>query len=237
MTNYLIFGASRGLGAALATAVPQPDDQLWLVSRSRPAVLDLNNGIQRHWITADLTDPAAPKQIATVIGEETIDILLYNTGIWESTAFSSQYDFEAIDPLENHRVLTVNLTAVIDCIQALIPAVRRSDNGKIIMIGSTSGLDNASGPEVAYVASKFGVRGVAHALRGILRPDQIGVTCINPGDIATEYPLDSGASLEDAGKIGIPLSDLVSVVRCVVSLSKYSCVKEIDMPAMRDMGA
>ena len=234
MKRYLIIGASRGLGAALADAVPESGDFVWLVSRKRPDVLDLADGVVRQWIEADLTDPQAPEAIAAAVGDQTLDVLLYNAGIWEETAFSDRYDFEQVSRAENHRVLLINLTAVIDCIQLLIPAVRRSRNGKIIIIGSTSGVENVGGPEVAYSASKFGVRGVVHALRENLRQDLIGVTSINPGTITTEYPLGSDVSLEKAGEIGIPLKDLVDIVRCVVSLSRYSCVKEIDMPAMID---
>ena len=237
MRNYLVIGGSRGLGAALAEKVADRDDKVWLVSRKRPNSLDLTDGIERHWLKVDLTDEKAADALATAVGDNVLDVLIYNAGIWEEEAFSDRYNFEQVSRAENHRVLLINLTAVIDCVQVLIPAVRKSANGKIIIIGSTSGLENVSGPEVAYSASKFGVRGVVHALRENLRGDQIGVTTINPGTIATEYALDSDVSLEKAGEIGIPLIDLVKVVRCVVDLSPYSCLKEIDIPAMIDTHA
>ena len=81
-------------------------------------------------------------------------------------------------------------------------------------------------PEVAYNASKWALRGVAHGLREHLRPKRIGVTIINPGSIA---------SSEDDSRLDlIPPSDLVAVISCVVKLSRRSNIKEIDLPAMMD---
>ena len=84
-------------------------------------------------------------------------------------------------------------------------------------------------PEVAYSASKFGLRGVAHALREHLRHERIAVTVLNPGSIAWEATLSS----EDL----IPPTDIVSLVRAVLEISGRTVVKEIDLPAMRDRQA
>ena len=43
-----------------------------------------------------------------------------------------------------------------------------------------------------HLASKFGLRGAAHALRENLRRDRISATCINLGDIATAIPYEDG---------------------------------------------
>jgi NAD(P)-dependent dehydrogenase (short-subunit alcohol dehydrogenase family) len=68
--------------------------------------------------------------------------------------------------------------------------LRQAQNPKIIFMGALSGLDNFPAPEVANSASKFGLRGVVHALREELRKDRIAVTIINPGNIATPEVLD-----------------------------------------------
>jgi short-subunit dehydrogenase len=54
VSNILIFGGSRGLGAALSGGVPVRGDKAWLVSRGRPD-LDDRGGVQRVWIEADLS--------------------------------------------------------------------------------------------------------------------------------------------------------------------------------------
>jgi short-subunit dehydrogenase len=234
VANFLIVGASRGLGAAFSLGLPQAGDTLWLLARGKP---DLGNrdGARRHWIEADLAAPNAADKIAAAIGDRPLDVVIYNAGIWEAEAFSSRYDFEQVDDAETARIITVNLTAAITCLRRVLPNLRRGTNAKVILIGSTSGLDNASGPEVAYAASKFGLRGVAHALRENLRQDRIAVTCLNPGNIGAikvEQGVVSSRPHED--RTMIPPQDLLEIVRCLMRLSNASCVKEIDVMAMTD---
>ena len=158
--------------------------------------------------------------MANAIHKQMLDVMIYNAGIWEDSAFSSAYDFEKVSDAENERVLQVNLVSAITCVQKLLPNVRQSANGKIILIGSINGLENTRMPEVAYNASKFGLRGMAHGLREVLRKDKIAVTCINPGWIG--------------GSGGVPYSDLIEIVRCLMRLTNRTCVKEMDVPAMSD---
>lgn len=235
MTNILIVGASRGLGAAFSAGVPAAGDKVWLVSRSRP---DLNqtDGVDRAWIEADLTNTDASAKMEQALAGARLDVLIYNAGIWESRAFQSDYDFEQVSADETRNIISVNLTAAIHCIQHVLPNLRLSPNAKIILIGSTSGLENADSPEVAYTASKFGLRGLAHALRENLRKDGIAVTCINPGELAAEIPYERGVQAAIAAYQGtrIPVHDIVALVRCVIGLSKVACVKEIDVPSMTD---
>lgn len=237
MANLIIFGASRGLGRAFATGLPQSGDVVWLISRNKPEFIEqVPAEISYHWIQVDLTQPNAAGKIAAAVGSNPLDLLLYNAGIWESTAFSDEYNFEELDPAENQRVIAVNLTAAVDCVQKLLSNVRQAKHGKIVVIGSTSSLPNIGGPEIAYSASKFGILGMVHALREITRDDGIAVTCINPGLIATEIKLEEEEERlkSYSGEYGLPVGDLVKVVQMVQSLSPFACVKEINIPAMND---
>jgi NAD(P)-dependent dehydrogenase (short-subunit alcohol dehydrogenase family) len=224
--NILITGASRGLGDALARGLPNAGDTVFLVSRSSPASLSVQDGVRRVWLEADLNDENAPETIRAALEGHGLDVLIHNAGIWERTAFSSSYDFQKVSDAETRGILRVNLESVIAVTRALLPSLEGSGNPKIVLIGSVNGLENTGMPEVAYNASKWGLRGVAHGLREHLRQKRIGVTIINPGSIDSV----DGSSREDS----IPPGDLVALVRCVVSLSRRSNVKEIDLPAMLD---
>ena len=221
--KILITGASRGLGSAYAQTLGHVDDTLYLISRTRPDSLDISDGITRHWLEADLTATGIHAQIAAHIPE--LDAIIHNAATWESTAFSNQYNFEAVPEAETRAILDLNLTAPILLTQALLPVLKNSSNPKIILIGSINGLENSAMPEVAYNASKFGLRGIAHALREHLRPDRIGVSIINPGSIGWE------SSAQD---FLIPPSDLVKLTRTIITMSRFSVVKEVDLPAMLD---
>lgn len=98
MKSYLVFGASKGLGDAFVRGLPQEGDKVWVVSRNRPKSIDLEDGIQRIWIGADLSQHNAAQIVADAIQNETLDGLIYNVGIWEKEGFEDHYDFEKMNP-------------------------------------------------------------------------------------------------------------------------------------------
>ncbi|WP_416150271.1 SDR family NAD(P)-dependent oxidoreductase [Salipaludibacillus sp. HK11] len=238
MKKYLIFGASKGLGDAFVKGLPTEGDQVWIVSRTKPKSLDLTDGIKRIWLEADLSQQNSIK-ITESLQNERVDVLIYNVGIWEKEGFENHYDFEHDDPADITNMIHVNLTSTIVCIQALLPNLRQSENAKVILIGSTAGLEHTNNSQVTFVASKFGLRGITQALREHLRKDKIAVTCINPGELAAEIPYEEGVerAISEYNGTRIPVQDIVSIVKCIVNLSKVACVKEIDVPAITDLNA
>ncbi|MCL6661033.1 MULTISPECIES: SDR family oxidoreductase [Paenibacillus] len=236
MKNIIVFGASKGLGDAFVRGVPQSGDKVWVVSRSKPESLSVEDGVQRIWIQADLSELQAAEQVASQLQGETLDVLIYNVGIWEKEGFEEHYTFDKDEPADISQLIHVNVTSTIVCIQALLPQLRQSEAGKIILIGSTAGLSNAGSSQVSFVASKFAIRGITEALREHTRNDRIAVTCINPGELAAEIPYEDGMerALAEYDGTRIPLQDMVAIVRCIISLSKAACVKEINIPALTD---
>jgi 3-oxoacyl-[acyl-carrier protein] reductase len=225
--TVLVAGASRGIGLAVAKHLAPRTQRLLSVSRS-PAP-------HGEWIAADLSTLAGLETVTNAVSE--LDALLYMGGTWETHAFTSEYDFETCSDEDIVNVIAVNLIAPIRLVKALLPALRRSPNPKIIFMGALSGKDNFSGREVANSASKFGLRGVVHSLREELRSQQIGVTVINPGNVGTPEVL---ADLAAAGLLeghALPLNDLMIIIDCVLALSQATCIKEVDLPAMLGEGA
>jgi NAD(P)-dependent dehydrogenase (short-subunit alcohol dehydrogenase family) len=222
--TLLVTGASRGIGLAVAEHLVSQVDRLLAVSRTKAPV--------GEWIEADLSELAEVETVVNAIGGDRLDALLYMGGTWETHAFTSQYSFEDCSDADIAQVIAVNLVAPIRLVKALLPALRRSDNPKIIFMGALSGRDNFSGREVANSASKFGLRGVVHSLREELRSQQIGVTVINPGNVGTPEVLADLAADNLSGGEAIPLTDLLKIIDCILSLSRATCIKEIDVPAM-----
>jgi 3-oxoacyl-[acyl-carrier protein] reductase len=227
--TVLVAGASRGIGLAVASHLVPQSSRLVTVSRTATPVGD--------WVKADLSSLAGVEQVVGAIGTDVLDALLYMGGTWETHAFTSQYRFEDCTDADIAQVIAVNLVAPIRLVKGLLPALRRSQNPKIIFMGALSGRDNFPAREVANSASKFGLRGAVHALREELRSQQIGVTVINPGNVGTPEVLgDLGSNALVEGN-AIPLTDLLSIMDCVLSLSRATCLKEIDVPAMLGQGA
>ncbi len=233
MADVIVFGASRGLGAALAAGAPEPGETVWCISRSRPSVLDAADGVDRRWIAHDLADSHAFAKVTDQIGDRPISLLVYNAGIWESGGFSSANDTEI------RAIVDVNLTSLLLAARHLDANLRKAGNARVVLIGSTCGLENEGTGSVAYAATKFAVRGVAHALRELLRPAGIAVTVISPGSMATDIDLSAGREAALAAHDGkrIPVADIVDIVRLLRRLSPASCVKELDIPALADTDA
>lgn len=233
--TYLIFGISKGLGRAITLQLPDPSDVVFGVSRSEPDYLEDNANV--YWVPADLSNPVeAANVIKDRIKNTKIDYFIYNVGIWENNAFSDEYDFASSPVEEISCLINTNVTSCILNIQSALDNLKQADNAKIILIGSTWGLDNHNGREVAFSATKFALRGVVHALREQLRPDQIAVSILNLGYLATAPDNENnlGMTTQETNDDLIPLSDVIQALRFIISTSKASCVKEIHMPAMND---
>jgi short-subunit dehydrogenase len=177
----------------LQKGCPKKGDQVWIVSRSRPMSLTLNDGVHRSWIEADLSLSNASNRIADAIKDEPIEVLIYNAGIWEREGFQDHYDFEKDDPKDIESIIYVNTTSAILCTQALLPNLKKSKNAKVILIGSSDWIENNGSKQVTYVASKYGLRGIGNSLRENLRKYEIGLTCMNPGNIAASIPFEEGS--------------------------------------------
>lgn len=228
-SNLVVVGASRGIGAAVCERLISRCERLIAVSRS-PSHLG-------NWVRADVATKEGIEAVRRAVGDAALDGLLYMGGTWETKAFTKEYSFEGCSDEEMENVLLVNLLAPIRLVKSLLPALRKSSNPKILFMGALSGLDNFPAREVANSASKFGLRGVVHALREELRQERIAVTIINPGNIGTPEVLSDLREAGEAKENAIPLEDLLRVIDCVLSLSRSTCIKEISLPAMNARGA
>lgn len=233
--TYLIFGISKGLGKAITKSLPNENDEVFGISRSKPNYLTEKPNVT--WISTDLSNPKNSAEIIKEnIGNRKIDYFIYNVGIWESNAFTEKYNFEENSELEIANIINTNITSCILNIKSVIENLKQSENAKIILIGSTWGLDNHNGKEVTFSATKFALRGIVHSLRENLREYKIGVSIVNLGYLATEF--ENGENIETVieqtdGKL-IPLQDVIGALKFIISTSNASCVKEINMPAMND---
>ncbi len=223
--RYLIAGASRGIGAAVAEHFASRDADLLLVSRSQPPL----PGARAQWVEADLAQPAGIAAVVRAIGEHPLDALLYTGGTWERGAFTSDYDFARSDYAETLKVLAVNLIAPIELMRAAAANLKQAPNPRAVYVGALSGLDNAAGPEVANKASKFGLRGAVQALRLTLAEQGIGLTIIHPGNVATPEVLDDIAENRFPAQTPIPMSDLLATMDYVLSASADCEIREIQL--------
>lgn len=219
--KWVIVGASRGIGAAVAQHFVSKGDWVISVCRSAPIAGD--------WVKADVSIPSGIEAIAKAVGDEPVDGLLYMGGVWENNAFTEQYDFLSSSDEETRYVLSVNAIAPIEITRKLVDNLSKAKNPRAIFIGSLSGLEHRASREVANTASKFALRGAIQSLRLALRDRNIGFSVINPGNVATAEVL---ADIQDGRfppQEAIPLGDLISCITWILSLSSHVDVSEINL--------
>lgn len=234
--KIMIVGASRGLGRAFVEGLCSAGDTVIGVSRRRPNDLMLPDAVSLDWIEADFVDPLKAALRIEEKAPSEFDVLIYNLGVWEESAFSDEYNF--LDDRDESIVemVNINIAGVILLLKRLIPRLLNSSQPRLILTGSTSGLRQSGRPEVTFGASKFALTGIGDALRESFRKDGLGVTCLQLGYLNTEDSLSvplTEAVHRGGGEL-VPLHDVVKVVRALLNLSGASYVRELVLPAIRD---
>ncbi|UQX11011.1 SDR family oxidoreductase [Candidatus Mycobacterium methanotrophicum] len=173
MPTALITGASRGIGAAIATALA-PTHTLLLAGRPSPALQATAERLGATTLPLDLTDTDAIPAVTRSIGE--LDVLVHSAGVSfpgrvaESTVEQWRTTFE------------VNLVGAVALTLVLLPALRRT-GGQAVFINSGSGR-KASLKMASYSASKFALRAFADSLRE--SEPSLRVTSVYPGRTDTD---------------------------------------------------
>jgi len=219
--KILVVGASRGIGAEIVKYFSNSGHDVFGVSR--------NHAIECEWIQADISTVDGIQNLFTKIGQMPIDTLIFSGGVWEEYGFMEDFDFRKTSDLETRHIMSVNLVAPIGITKGIVKNLSLTSNPRAIYLGALSGVDQWASSQVAYSASKFGLRGAIQALRLALKEEGIGFTVINPGNVATEEVLmdiQEGRLKEQAP---IPISDIISAIEWVLSLSHSVEVGDINL--------
>jgi short-subunit dehydrogenase len=172
--QVLITGATGGLGTAIARRLRGEGAELVLSGRRADVLEPLAAELGARVIPADLTDRGAVDSILAAVGA--VDILVANAGL-PGTGLLDNLTVEEIQ-----RALDVNLRAPIVMAKALTPDMVRNGEGHVVLMSSLAGKASTPGSSI-YNATKFGLRGFAHALRAELHGTGVGVSVILPGPI------------------------------------------------------
>jgi NADP-dependent 3-hydroxy acid dehydrogenase YdfG len=181
----LITGASSGIGQATALAFAEAGFPVALVGRSLDrletiAQQILEQGGKAVPCAIDLAEVSQVKAQIQALTQSfgPIDILVNNAGIG--------YTAPLIDtPLADwQQVLNVNLTSVLQCIQAVLPQMRSRRQGTIVNLASIGG-KQVFPDWGAYCVSKFGLVALSKTLSLEERTHGIRVITLCPGAVNT----------------------------------------------------
>lgn len=169
--NILVTGATRGIGKAIAQNL---DGTIFAVGRCEELLKTYEN-----YLVCDLSDKNDLERLGEYIQENKIDILVNNAGEY---IYSPIEDIE-YDKLEH--IMKVNLISPLYLISKAVPYMKSKKWGRIINIGSISGVMGEACASL-YSASKAGLIGGTKALALELAEYNITVNTINPGWVDTE---------------------------------------------------
>ena len=180
----LVTGGSRGIGYAIAEALVADGASVAITGRDAAQLQNAASRLGRLAVAeaADVRDAAqASRAVArTVERLGGLDILVNNAGVG---VFSPVADMS----IDNwHQVIDTNLSGVFYCCHAALPHLRRRGGGWIINISSLAGKNPFAGG-AAYCASKSALNAFSEALMQEVRYDNIRVSYIMPGSVATGF--------------------------------------------------
>lgn len=190
--NILVTGASKGIGKVIAEYLSsshsersEESHKIYITARNEEFLKQVNCS---GYFVCDLANENDLIKLGDFIEEKQIDVLVNNAG---------EYIYSSVDEIEleklNH-ILEVNLKAPIYLMSRAVPNMKNKRFGRIINIGSISGVMGEANA-CLYSATKAGLVGLTKATALELAEFGITVNTINPGWVDTEL---GNASIEDS---------------------------------------
>jgi 3-oxoacyl-[acyl-carrier protein] reductase len=169
----LVTGASRGIGRAIAQELTKRGHLVIGMSRSRPV------GFEGTFIAVDLAVPdRAAAALAEVTAQHRVLRLVNNAGMAKA-AKMEQASLADLDAM-----MALNVRAAMQCMQAVLPAMRQAGFGRIVNIGSRAGLGKEG--RMVYGATKAAMLSMTRAAALEYAPYGITVNCVAPGPVETD---------------------------------------------------
>jgi len=223
----LITGGSKGIGFAIAEALVSQGARVMITGRD---AADLERaqarlGPRALSVSADarLAEEVERAVQATVDGHGGLDVLVNNAGIgvFKNAADMSTAEWQSI--------IDTNLSGVFYYCHAAIPHLRHRGGGWIVNISSLAGKNPFTGG-AAYCASKAGLNAFSEALMQEVRYDNIRVTYVMPGSVATGF---SGRGEPGKADWKIQPEDIAQMVLDLLAMPPRSLPSRVEMRPSR----
>ncbi|MDA9951656.1 SDR family NAD(P)-dependent oxidoreductase [Oligoflexaceae bacterium] len=225
MKNFIVTGASGGIGAEVTRRLARRADNVAIVARSEDKLVKLADELNEskakiRVYTADLTETGVCHQMVNQLASEwgSIDGLVNNAG-YMSGGTNLDLDLESFDTM-----LDLNVRAPIHLSVRVAEIMKTAGGGTIINIASVAGttvIDGIGG----YCATKFAIRAFSEASHAELKKHGIKVSSICPGYVATDMTSDFDVKPENM----IQTTDVADAVSYILDSSTHVCPREIHL--------
>ena len=194
----LVTGASRGLGAAIASELAGRGYAVVIAARSEAelqrsaAELRVRHGARVDWLPVDLARPDTLGDFADTLVRRfgPVDVLINNAGIG---AYKPLVEWTPREIIDN---VNVNLLAPMLLARALLPGLIALRKGMIVNVASDLARRHLANMS-PYVASKFGLLGFSGSLLREVKSHGIKVTSVLPGIIDTAFNASEAGSKDE----------------------------------------
>lgn len=193
MSTYLITGANRGIGLAMAKQLAGRRDIVLGTARDPSAATEaFEAGVEM--LELDVADPESVAGLAGQVGDRPIDVLINNAAI-----YNDKSGLEGTDIGKFNECMRVNVGGPLAVTQALLP--RLEAGGKQMVVNISSGMgsigETRNGGSYGYRASKAALNMITKVMSVELAPKGIGAVCFHPGWVETDMG-GKGADLSPA---------------------------------------
>lgn len=201
----LVTGATRGIGAAIATRLVEAGYFVigTATSVDGAARIQAALGERGQGVALNVTDAVACEGLVEAIVRERggLHVLVNNAGITRDTLALRMKDDDW------DAVMDTNLKSVFRLCRLAIKPMMKQRNGRIINITSVVGASGNAG-QANYAAAKAGLAGMSRALAREVGSRSITVNCVAPGFIATDMTAGLPEAQQQALLAQIPLGRL-----------------------------
>jgi 3-oxoacyl-[acyl-carrier protein] reductase len=168
----LVTGISRGIGEAIAADLTRRGHHVIGLARTKP------KGFQGTFVSVDLSDSAAlAATLRDITNTHQVLRLVNNAGVAQ-VAPSDEASLVQFDTM-----MAVNVRAVMQTMQSVIPAMRQAGFGRIVNIGSRAAMGKDG--RLIYGASKAAVLSMTRTIALEYAKSGVTANCIAPGPIET----------------------------------------------------
>ena len=234
----LVTGASSGIGEATVRALAAAGFEVVAAARRLERCEKVAHDVGGRALRLDVGDPDSVAQLAEALPE--VSVLVNNAG----GALGLEPVAEADE--ENWRQMyETNVLGVMRVTKALLPALERSGDGHVVVIGSVAGVEVYPGG-AGYTAAKHAANAVARTLRLELLGKPIRVSEVAPGMVETEFSLtrfggdEAKASKVYEGTTPLSAEDVADAIAYVVTRPShvdvdYLSIKPTTQATARDV--
>jgi 3-oxoacyl-[acyl-carrier protein] reductase len=205
----VVTGGSKGIGKGIARVFAEAGAKVAILARHKEhaatAARDIGHGAIA--VPADVTDETSLREAAQAVVDRfgVVDVLCANAGIFPAAKI------EDMSEQEWDLVVDTNLKGTFLSVKAFLPAIKRSDQGRIILTSSITGPVTGYPGWTHYGATKAGQLGFMRTACIELAKYGITVNAVMPGNIKTEGLAELGEAYEQSMAASVPLKRLGSV--------------------------